>query len=197
MIESKMQYLEKYNKMKFAIQECHKVDEVKLIRDKAEAYRYALIQAKESPEYIRMAEEIKVRAERKAGELLPEQITIGTKSHPMTLSDMEISKNQSSNWQWIASIPKEIFENYIQSSEEITTSGTVNLAKRLQRENEINEIKKNISNININGLYDVIVVDPPWKYTTEYNPYTRRISSPYPEMNLQEIKDIDIPAKDN
>ena len=47
-----MQYLEKYNKMKFAIQECHKVDEIKLIRDKAEAY--TIIQAKESPEYIRI-----------------------------------------------------------------------------------------------------------------------------------------------
>lgn len=46
-----------------------------------------------------MAEEIKLRAERKVGEILPEQITIGTKSHPMTLSDMDISKNQSSKWQ--------------------------------------------------------------------------------------------------
>jgi hypothetical protein len=60
--------------MKFAIQECYRVDEIKLIRDKAEAFRYALIQAKESPEYIRMAEEIKLRSERRAGEILKEQV---------------------------------------------------------------------------------------------------------------------------
>ena len=83
-----MEYLEKYNAMKFAIQECHSIDEIKLIRDKAEAYRYVLIQAKEAPEWIRQAEEIKLRAERKAGELLPEQITIGTKSHDVTLSNL-------------------------------------------------------------------------------------------------------------
>jgi len=113
-----MQYLENYNKMKFAIQECYRVDEIKLIRDKAEAYRYVMIQAKESPGYIRMAEEIKLRAERKAGELLKEQekakggkpyqkvylsqATTGKKEE--TLQEQEITRDQSSNWQRIASI---------------------------------------------------------------------------------------------
>ena len=72
-----MHYLVKFDEMKHAIQECYEVDEIKLIRDKAEAYRYALIQAKQSPEYIRKAEEIKLRAERRAGELLKEIIKPG------------------------------------------------------------------------------------------------------------------------
>ena len=53
--------------------------------------------------------EIKIRAERKAGELIPEQITIGTKSHDVTLSDLGIEHNQSVRWQNIASIPEEVF----------------------------------------------------------------------------------------
>ena len=53
---------------------------------------------------------IKLRAERKAGELIPGQITVGTKYHPVILSDLKITPNQSSNWQRIAEIPKELFE---------------------------------------------------------------------------------------
>ena len=60
----------KWDAMKYAVAECHTVDEVAQLRNKANAYRYALIQAKESPEVIRQAEEIKLRAERRAGELL-------------------------------------------------------------------------------------------------------------------------------
>ena len=204
-----MKYLEKYNAMKFAIQECHNIDEIKLIRDKFEAYRYVLIQAKEAPEWIRQAEEIKLRAERKAGELLKEkvrepgerddhiQIYEANIFEKPKLSEIKITPVQSSNWQRIADIPEDKFEEYIQTEKEITTSGAVKLAKEIQRKYDINEIKKNITNIKINDLYDIIVIDPPWEYTTEYNPDARRISSPYPEMNLKEIENINIPAKEN
>jgi len=47
------------------------------------------------------------------------------------------------------------------------------------------------------GKYDVIVVDPPWKYGTEYDPNGRRIASPYPEMSLEELANINIPASDD
>jgi hypothetical protein len=55
------------------------------------------------------------RAERKAGELLPEQITRGgdPKSHDTTLKDLNISRDQSSNWQRIAEIPEDKFEKEI------------------------------------------------------------------------------------
>jgi len=139
-----MQYLEKFDAMNKAIQEACNIDEIKLIRDKAEAFRYTLIQAKVSPKYIRMAEIYKLRAEYKAGELLKEQArrpgeyprkqTSELMRFAPTLSDMEITYNQSSNWQLISTIPKEDkFENYLQTSKEVTTSGAVNLAKKLQK----------------------------------------------------------------
>ena len=62
--------LEKCDKMKSAVAECHAVDEIAQIRNQAEAYRYALKQARESPEVVKMAAEIKLRSERRAGELL-------------------------------------------------------------------------------------------------------------------------------
>ena len=192
-----MQYLEKYNKMKFAIQECYKVDEIKLIRDKAEAYRYTLIQAKESPEYIKKAEEIKLRAERKAGELLKEQTRekgeyprkqmSEPKTFVPTLSDMEITRDQSSNWQRIASIPEEKFEEYINTKKEITTSGAVKLAKKLQRESEF-EGTPDLPE----GKYNVIYADPPWKYGDKLIEGYGAVEHHYTSMTIQELCELDI-----
>lgn len=47
------------------------------------------------------------------------------------------------------------------------------------------------------GKYDVIVIDPPWPYGTEYDEEARRVASPYPEMDLEEIKNIKLPAFGN
>ena len=47
------------------------------------------------------------------------------------------------------------------------------------------------------GLFDVIVIDPPWNYGTQYNAGTRRVANPYPEMTTEEISNIELPAKDD
>ena len=59
-------------------------------------------------------EEIKLRAERWAGELLKDEIRSGgdrkskSRSQAVTLIDMGISRNQSSKWQKIASITENL-----------------------------------------------------------------------------------------
>ena len=63
--------------------------------------------------------EIKIRAERKAGEMLANMEKhpgAATRSHDVTaprLADVGISKMQSSRWQSIASIPEDVFEREI------------------------------------------------------------------------------------
>lgn len=47
------------------------------------------------------------------------------------------------------------------------------------------------------GLFEVIVLDPPWPYGTEYDPDGRRAANPYPEMSLEEIAAIELPAADD
>ena len=189
-----MHYLVKFDEMKHAIQECYEVDEIKLIRDKAEAYRYALIQAKQSPEYIRKAEEIKLRAERRAGELLKEIIKPGNPqlSQPTTiekLPDFGITRDQSANWQKIASIPEETFEEYLHTSKEITTSGAIRIAQKTEREN--------ISTPALpEGKYRVIYADPPWDYG-EHAQHGKKeqkttLASHYASMSNEELCSLPI-----
>jgi len=131
-----MTQLIKWNEARRAIAAAHAIDEIKNIRDWAEATRYALIQAKEAPETIRQAEEIKLRAERRAGEKLKEidlqkpgeyQRSEATTVAP-SLKDMGVTKDQSSHWQRIANIPEEKFEEFIADAKEITTSGALRIA---------------------------------------------------------------------
>ena len=51
-----------------------------------------------------------------------------------TLSNLGITKNQSSQWQTIASLPEEVFEEHIEETKakkkELTTTEMVKLAKK-------------------------------------------------------------------
>jgi N6-adenosine-specific RNA methylase IME4 len=69
-----------------------------------------------------------------------------------------------------------------------------------ERNKELKEQEDRIKEIDyepLNKKYDVIVVDPPWPYGTKYDPYGRRAANPYPEMSLDEIKAIKLPAADD
>ncbi|MBA7528070.1 hypothetical protein ES705_20253 [subsurface metagenome] len=189
-----MQYLEKFDAMKFAIQECYTIDEIKPKIDEAEAIRYLLIKAKESPEFIRMAMIIKLRAERRAGYILrnlqeqSERETWGGdrkskyKGNILKLSDYEVTPVQSSYWQLIDYIPEDKFEGYIGTNHkrEISTSGIVQLAKELKREELRNELARQGKDILLNepriqlinddfrkvdieeNSIDLIFTDPPY-----------------------------------
>jgi len=47
------------------------------------------------------------------------------------------------------------------------------------------------------GKFDVIVIDPPWPYGTEYDSETRRVASPYPELSFEELAKIILPSADD
>ncbi len=138
-----MESLVQYNAMRAAIVKAHRVDEVKDIRDRAEALRQYAKQSGEGIEQINMVTEIKLRAERRAGELLGDMEKapggqpyqshdVTGRSDIPTLNDLGISRMQSSRWQSIAAIPEPVFENHIASvkadGEELTTASALRLA---------------------------------------------------------------------
>jgi hypothetical protein len=110
--------LVRYDAMCTAIAAAHAVDEVKEIRNQAVALeKYA--QQAQNTEAERLAREIRLRAERKCGELLTdrEKAKGGRPAETPTLalgvlplSDLGITHNQSSQWQKLAAVPEDLFE---------------------------------------------------------------------------------------
>jgi len=49
----------------------------------------------------------------------------------------------------------------------------------------------------LDGLFDVVSIDPPWPYGREYNPETSRVANPYPEMEIEEIAAIELPLMED
>ena len=131
------------------------VDEVKSIRDRAEAMRLYCKQARHSLEMQNQCAEIKLRAERRAGEMLSEteknqggrterkfNLPHGDRTGNIpTLSDLGITRNQSSRWQKLSEIPENSFEDYIETTkskeDELTTAGALNLARELDKQKKI------------------------------------------------------------
>lgn len=78
--------------------------------------------------------------------------------------------------------------------------------KKIER---IELIEKQIEDIEqgllpeLEGLFDVISVDPPWPYEgenkniTSFDSVGRRVANPYPEMSIEDIKKIDMPLMEN
>jgi hypothetical protein len=141
-----MEYLQKWNEARQAIAEANSVDELSAIIDMAEAYRYALKQAKEGIEVVNQATEIKLRAERKAGKFLhdmPKNTGGGANRYGRfsdipsgnitKIPELGITYKQSSQWQQVASIPEEKFEQHIleiqQENEELTRAKLLRVAQ--------------------------------------------------------------------
>lgn len=134
-----MTTLVRYEQARHALAECQRVDEVKDIRDKAEAMAAYARQAKDT-DMIEWATEIKVRAERRAGEMLRDGRESGQRassggdskkeSPPPTLSDIGITKDQSSRWQSLASMSDDHFETAVATAKD--TAGQVTTAFMLR-----------------------------------------------------------------
>ena len=112
------------------------VDDVKDVRDKAEAVRKYAESAGLGLQALNDAAELKLRAERKVGEMiLAMKLHGGSRGEStVTLDDLGITKDQSSRWQKMAKLPETLFEQHItdvrESGEELTTAGVLRLASK-------------------------------------------------------------------
>ena len=145
-MESELTGLVKFDAAKQAIEIASSIDEIKDIRDRAEALRAYAKQSHFSLKMQNQCCEIKIRAERKAGGILKETTRVGNPqwSHGATidrLNDIGISKSQSSRWQSISSIPEKLFEDRLEEikkrkEQELTSKDFLSLAGYLNREQQ-------------------------------------------------------------
>lgn len=174
--------------------EAKTIDEVRLIRDQA-----ALLQgyAKKQRWCLEMQNdvaEIKVRAERRAGEMLAEMAKdVGGRPpktycnvqqvSTSTLTDLGIERTQSHRWQTIASLPDETFEAHVSrvkasATGELTSAGVLKLAKQLRAQQPSDpghepppgddggpRVVASLSELVSAGRkFRTVYADPPWRY---------------------------------
>ena len=159
------------------------------IADAAEAYRYAMKVSGASEEAQREASMLKLRAERRAGELLVSMPKAagpregkGARSEAataLTYAEQGIDKRVAARCQKIASIPEERFEEFLSVADEITTAGVVKIAKEIDRFVELSDKAERGKNIRIDidfrlgdfrkvladlpdDSVDLILTDPPY-----------------------------------
>ena len=116
------------------------LEDIKSIRDKAEAARTYARAAKLGLDLQNQAAEVKLLAERKAGQFLTALKLRGgnrkSKGHdaPLKLEDMGISRDQSKRWQHVSSISERDFRQYLKAAtalgQEVTSAGLMRVAKQ-------------------------------------------------------------------
>lgn len=193
------------SKARMALEQAKTIDDVKDLRDKAEAVRQYAKQAGESLEVQNAAAEVKLRAERKAGEMLAEMEKHNGDPRlqgATRLSDLGIEKTQSHRWQRAASVPADEFEHYIADAldggRELTSSGLLKLAKKIVA----SEVRGTPVILPTDSAvvptldelpeshFVTVYADPPWRYG---NQATRASTdNHYPTMTVDEICEMNV-----
>jgi hypothetical protein len=131
-----------FDRARAALAKAVNLDEVKILRDKAEALRIYARQTKDAVGMERQCAIIRLRAERRIGELLAKTVKRG---NPKLRSELQlspdvtiglgklgISRNQSAKWQKASTLPAALFERYV-STGHPTTAGVLKLVQDEER----------------------------------------------------------------
>lgn len=138
MAESSIAQLVRYDAMIHAITECHRVDEVKDLRDKAMALEMYARQAK-NKDAERKASDVRLRAERRTGELLKElardqggdrRSEARSMSNDATLKSpyaaaldsAGLTRQTAHRYQALADVPKPVFDEALRDPERKPTT---------------------------------------------------------------------------
>jgi len=145
-------------------------------------------------------------AETRLGELLSKnpRVYVGspkvTDNAQLKSLPVGINKKESHYAQEIYKHPEIVEEVFTKKQNDIPTRHDIlkaikhkKVEEKIEKQKE--EIKQGIEQPD--GLYDLIVIDPPWNYGRKYDADGARVANQYPEMTFEELEKIKLPAKDN
>lgn len=192
----------RYDAARKALAEAHRVDEVKAIRDKAVAMQCYAQQAKDM-ELVDHSTDIRMRAEIKGGELLGEMDKnkgavpgkTGSKGRPvldttLKLSDLGVTKSQSSRWQKLAALSPDEREQRIERAKKKQRAALDGTAK-LERKEVLAADEARVRSLAIMpGKYRTLVIDPPWDY--EGLSLAGRAAPLYATMTHEQLLALDV-----
>ena len=199
-----------YNNAKTALEAARSIDEVKDIRDKALAMQVYAKQAQDS-EMISYATEIRMRAERRAGQMLREMkergqrrktgVSRGNDSLPPDLKDLGVSKMQSSRWQKLSELAQEDYERRLAAAQKQMVEAMESTAeersadKKARRAAHESDLAAKIRALP-NKRYGLILADPEWKFIpwSEETGNDRSAANHYATSTLDAIKKRDVPS---
>jgi len=214
--------LVKYDAVRKALAQATRVDEVKTIRDKAIAMQTYAKQARDG-ELIGMATDIRLHAEVRAGELLitmakggeraksKDTLSRGNTKLPRELpklSDLGVSKIQSSRWQALARLPRAKQEAMIAQRIRIVVAAAENYievikearaerhkVKKAKRDSRMRELSDKIEALP-QRTFAVILADPEWRWEawSEKGLDGTSADNQYPTSTLEDIKARDVPS---
>lgn len=186
--------IERLSRASEMLVEAKSMQEIKKMMDVATAAKIYAKRQQLGEEAVGYANSIKIEAMRRLGEIWAEspknkgtrgQLNTGgfQMEPPATLSQLGIDKKLASMSKQLAQMPKKEFEQ--------VRDGVVSMSEALRQvkiENRKSELKKQKSDIDNGvvempeGVFEVVVMDPPWNYGRDYDPEGSRIANPYPEM---------------
>lgn len=142
--------------------EAESLQDVKTIRDKAEATRVFARAAQMGLNLQNRAAELKLRAERKAGTLLASLRLRGgdrrskRRSVSLKLQDLGITRHQSKRWQQLASVSEPDFSEYLRvanaAGREVTSAAVHRIARSARRRRSPVVSDTDLSKRSIDGL---------------------------------------------
>jgi len=206
-----MDNLAKLDQATKMLAEIRNVDDAKKLINLAEAARVYAQQVKLGLEAQNHAAEIKLRAQRRAGEILDSMEKAQGRRTDLetsflderrlevtpTYAEMDITYKDAHVWQTLATMPAPMFEKFItdkrEAIEEITTAGVYREAKRFIAAN------KPDAPMLPDQKYRVIYADPPWLYGDKLVDGYGAAEHHYPVMSIDELCSLSVKglAEDN
>jgi hypothetical protein len=129
--------LDKLNTIARQIASVTSIDDAVDLRNRARAVETYAKAISDGKTIERSAIVIRLRCERRLGELLAKVTKPGRKrSQDATIKDFGITKSASSRYQTVAQLPKADFERYVETAREPTTNGILRLVQDNERQKQ-------------------------------------------------------------